>query len=526
MQKVALADSVILIVDDEIGVTRLTQRLLERAGYSVITANRPQDGVRYLENHPIHLMLVDIRMPEMDGFQLMSIARSIQPEIAVVIMTGYGTVDTAVESLRKGADGMVLKPFTGADLVQSIEQALRAKNSQREIQRLRFLRPLFDITEALISETDPTQLQNLITAIGREQFKCSHLSIYWQGSDGFDCISAHGLPLRHPVNKILEAALVSNEPILLQAGKQPDTPIETVLSENGLGSVICVPTLNGAGFHAMIAGRAVRQLPFSTTDFEMLILFSRQSTIALENAQLYTDLQAHVTQIETSQQALMQAEKMAAVGRLTASIAHEINNPLQSVRNCLHIIQNGNLDQNALADYLELVNEELDRLMSAAKRMLDFYRPGVLQRHPADIDTVIIDAVDLIKKQLTRQGIAIHRVSQPNLPQIMAVSNQIQQAIFNIVLNAMEAMPRGGQLHIGAQAVDGHVIIRVDDSGPGIPAAIHENLFEPFVSTKEDGLGLGLTVSYGIITAHGGTIELIPSVLGGACFQLSLPVGD
>ena len=107
----------------------------------------------------------------------------------------------------------------------------------------------------------------------------------------------------------------------------------------------------------------------------------------------------------------------------------------------------------------------------------------------------------------------------------MAVSNQLQQAIFNIVLNAMEAMPNGGDLVIETETFDRHVIIIIDDSGPGISGVNNENIFEPFVSTKEDGLGLGLTVSYGIITAHGGTLELLPPNLGGARFQISLPVG-
>jgi two-component system NtrC family sensor kinase len=216
---------------------------------------------------------------------------------------------------------------------------------------------------------------------------------------------------------------------------------------------------------------------------------------------------------------------MAAVGRLTASIAHEINNPLQSVRNCLHLIEHGDLPGESKKEYLILATEELDRLMNAAKRMLDYYRPGVLDRKPVDIKDLINRILQLMDAQLRGQGVVVHTSLKDDLPNVLAVGNQIQQVIFNIILNALDVMPEGGELFISTDFVDNHVIILIEDTGPGITIAEGDDIFEPFVSSKEDGLGLGLTVSYGIVTAHGGSLELLTQNERGARFQIRLPIG-
>jgi len=517
-------DTIILIVDDEIGITRLAKRLLTRAGYQVVVVNRPQDAVEYLDRETVDLMLVDIRMPEIDGFRLMEISREIQPEIAVVIMTGYGTVEAAVESLRKGADGMVLKPFTGVELVQSVEQALREKQSQREIQRLRVLRPLFDITETLFSEIDPERLKQLILDVSCDYLDCTNITIYRHQNDEFNLIVGQGVAFDNQMTAIFDQVVSTHEPLILNADQRNGSKNAAFLAANELRSLVCVPNTSSRGLSILVAGRKLDEQGFSTVDLEMLFLFSRQAAVALENAQLYHELQDHVYQVEKSQQALIQAEKMATAGRLTASIAHEINNPLQSVQNCLHIIKHSNLSAPELDTYLGLVSEELERLVSATKRMLGYCRPGALHHHPTAVNTMIENALKLIEKQILRQNISITKEFDPDLPAVMAVENQLQQVVFNIVLSAMEAMPRGGDLIIQTGQVDNQVIIRIGDTGPGIPADKKESIFEPFASTKEEELGL-LTVSYGIVTAHGGTLELMPHQEIGSRFQISLPVG-
>jgi signal transduction histidine kinase len=134
--------------------------------------------------------------------------------------------------------------------------------------------------------------------------------------------------------------------------------------------------------------------------------------------------------------------------------------------------------------------------------------------------------LSLTSSQLRSKNIHIVTSLPDSLPYIFAVSSQIQQIFFNLILNAFDAMPDGGELRVSARAVIGGVEMIFEDSGPGIPEERRENIFEPFFSTKEGGTGLGLTVSYNIVTAHGGTLDLIDGHGSGACFKLFLPKGD
>ena len=273
----------------------------------------------------------------------------------------------------------------------------------------------------------------------------------------------------------------------------------------------------------LFAARDQGDVPFGDAELETFRILSRQAIVALENAHLYDELQDHIRQVEESQQALIQAEKMAAVGRLTASIAHEINNPLHSVRNCLHLAGRHELPEADRKEYLEMADEEMDRLISTVRQMLDFYRPSAVDRKPTNINDLLGRVLKLLNTQLSDHKIIVRREFAGELPLVLAVDNQIQQIFFNLILNAMEAMPNGGEIIIQSMLEQENVSVLIEDTGPGIRDDQHEEIFEPFVSSKEKGLGLGLTVSYGVVTAHGGSLTLLPQHEKGARFKLSLP---
>jgi two-component system NtrC family sensor kinase len=216
---------------------------------------------------------------------------------------------------------------------------------------------------------------------------------------------------------------------------------------------------------------------------------------------------------------------MAAAGRLTASIAHEINNPLQAVRNCLHLAEREDLIGAKRQEYLDLAKSELDRLMTTVQRMLDFYRPGAASPQSVDISDLLNHILGLMSQQLTQRGIRVVTDLPSNLPTVMAASSQIQQVFINLILNASDAMMEGGDLHIRARRSRGGIEIFFQDSGPGVPMEFRPKIFEPFISTKEGGTGLGLTVSYNIVTAHGGILDLVAGNEMGACFRVFLPTG-
>jgi signal transduction histidine kinase/CheY-like chemotaxis protein len=528
-----MPEASILIIDDEEGITRLCQRLLERANYKVKAIIDPIEGVTALRQEQFDLLLVDIRMPGMDGFEVIAEGRKIQPDIAVVIMTGFGTLETAIRALRQGADGLILKPFEeGGELVNTVREALKERQHKQEVARLRTIRPLLDISESLFSETRFEALLDLVLNAICGHLKCSHAAIYQRkAGDNFLYLIkriGNALPEEH---SRASAGLVGRAdhwkiPILINLDSPGDSEFQTILREYRFGAVICTPVERGETSLVFMAGREIGEPGFQLIDLELFGLLARQADVAFENAHLYGELRENVRQIEESQRALIQAEKMAAVGRLTASIAHEVNNPLQAVRNCLHLAGRKELADEERENYQHLAEEELDRLMSTVQRMLDFYRPGALDRKPTDITELLQRVLSLLEKQLSDREIIVRTKIEKNLPPVNVVSNQIQQVFFNLILNAMEAMGKGGNLSVVAGKNQENVEISFVDDGPGVPKHLRDRIFEPFVSLSEDGTGLGLSVSYGILTAHGGSLELLSENNKGACFKVVIPIKE
>jgi signal transduction histidine kinase/CheY-like chemotaxis protein len=521
----------ILVVDDEPGIALLCSRVLTRAGYDVTSETNPRKAIEYLGQNRVDLLLVDIRMPEVDGFDVISRTKGIQPDVAVLVMTGFGTVETAIRALRQGVDGLLLKPFEkGDELVSSVEQALTDNRRKREMARAQALRPLFDSTETLFSETDTNKLHSLIVDTICEHLQCTNAA-YYQVEDGMITpIAKRGsiLPVGGAdfADHLLSRVDADGNPIIVNATGAGEEEAQALLSALKLGAAILIPISRSNIRVILFAARDLGVAQFRGTDLELFHILASQSLVALENARLYADLRAYVRKVEESQQAMLRSEKMAAAGRLTASIAHEVNNPLQSVQNCLHLAGREDVSPEKRSEYFDLARTEMDRLMKTMQRMLDYYRPGSNKMEKVDVLELLKHVISLTSQQLSQREIEIETDFSEKLASIYAVNSQIQQIFFNLILNSFDVMPGGGVLYVRAQNVERGVELQFEDSGPGIPEDLRNNIFEPFYSTKDGGTGLGLTVSYNIITAHGGTLDLVKGKGSGACFRLFLPLGD
>src|SRR5437773_1803079 len=234
------------------------------------------------------------------------------------------------------------------------------------------------------------------------------------------------------------------------------------------------------------------------------------------------------------EQALFDSEKLAATGRLAASIAHEINNPLEAIQNALYLLVKRIPDDDPNARFLGIAMKETERMSRILRQMLGFYRP-VADLAPTDLNALIDEAEALVAKRLRERDVKIERRLEPNLPKAMASADQIKQVILNLVLNAAEAMPQGGVITVATEshrdAASGFirtdaVQVQVSDTGPGIPEEHLPHIFEPFFSTKgEKGTGLGLWVSLGIAQSHGGRLQVRNRTGGGTIFSMTLPIG-
>ena len=258
-----------------------------------------------------------------------------------------------------------------------------------------------------------------------------------------------------------------------------------------------------------------------------LELLAPQAAIAVRNVQLYEALELRMAELERAQASLVQAEKAAAIGRLAASLAHEINNPLQSLNNCLHLARRVELTSDKQGAYLAMAQDEVGRLIEIVVHMLNFYRPASGEsRVETDLNHQLDDVLGLVGKQLEQNRISTVLHLQPELPAILAIPNNVRQVLLNVILNAVDAMPDGGELAIATQQyAGGWVGVTISDTGRGIAVEHRAQIFEPFFTTKDDGTGLGLAISYGIVEAHGGQIEVQSEVGKGSTFSIRFPSG-
>jgi two-component system NtrC family sensor kinase len=249
------------------------------------------------------------------------------------------------------------------------------------------------------------------------------------------------------------------------------------------------------------------------------------------NAGLEQKVEDRTADLRRAQAALVQTEKLSSLGQLSASIAHEINNPLTGILTFAKLVTReletavpDPIQRVSLTRNLALVEREARRCSAIVRNLLDFARERPLKLGPIDANAAVEESLQLVGHQLSIAGLRLDRRLQP-LPPVMADLGELRQAVVNLALNAMEAMGEGGTLLIETRAADGGrtVEIAVQDTGPGIAPEHLGKIFDPFFTTKEKGTGLGLSVVYGIVTRHGGRIEVESAPGRGARFVISLP---
>ncbi len=321
-----------------------------------------------------------------------------------------------------------------------------------------------------------------------------------------------------------------------------DPRVHPAIVQDGVRSVLSLPLI----VRDQVVGvlnlySRDRDHAFDDQALQLARVFADQAAVAIANArlvgelrQLAGELEARVEQrtaaLRASQAQAIRSEKLAAAGRLAGSVAHEVNNPLQAVLLQADLVQE-DLRREACVptqalDRLEIVQKEVSRISEIVQRLLDFERPSQVHRSPIEVDTLLDDVLALARKQLQNGRIALERSRGEDLPPVLAEGSQIKQVFLNLVLNAADAMPRGGQLRVNSCVSNGRVAVTFSDDGVGMPQEVLDQLFEPFFTTKHQGVGLGLAISHDIVVQHGGFLEVESAPGAGTTFRVLLPQAE
>lgn len=327
------------------------------------------------------------------------------------------------------------------------------------------------------------------------------------GSEMLKYITRLNRPAR--IEDILEDLAIDKEKEILQ-NFNPGVLIPLVHQTNLIGIFVISDKMS--------------ERPFVDDDIEFLSILGNQISVAIENTRLYEAEKKATKLLRTTQEQLVQSERLAALGEMSAKVAHEINNPLGIIKNYLLLADKAVGDNKEAIEYTGIVSDEIDRIAQIVRELLDFHRPKGFDIKKIDVAKVVSDVLHLAQRQFEISNIILTKRFDPKCPKVNASPENLKQVFLNLIINAIDVMEKGGKFEVSVLSKKTEVYITFSDTGPGIPAEQIPRIFDPFFTTKSPskGNGLGLSVCYGIIKKHQGSINF-KNLKTGGCFEIRLP---
>jgi signal transduction histidine kinase len=386
-------EKTILIVDDEKINLELTAAIFRNRGFRVLLSTNAPDGLELVKKENPQIALLDYMMPGVDGFTALKEIKKTFPDTFVIMLTGRGSEQIAVELMKAGASDYVLKPFLNQDLVERVEKVLKVREMHIK-------------NRELINERD---------------------------------------------------------------------------------RLIC--------------------------------------EIESWNRELEKRVKEKTRELQKVQQEIIQTEKMSTLGFLSAGMAHEIRNPLNSISLYVQLIK-GDPDDTERLEFLDKIESEIKRIDAILRKLLDAVKRPHFHLEQVVIEKVIESSLDMLRPRIEMHGIVVTRDYRSIPPPIQADPSEIEQIFINLFVNSIEEMPHGGVLTVMMDQTDGMLLFRVSDTGRGVPRENLSRLFDPFFTTKVSGTGLGLTVVLRIVRTYHGKIEVESTEGTGTTFTITLPVPE
>ena len=300
---------------------------------------------------------------------------------------------------------------------------------------------------------------------------------------------------------------------------------------DGIQSEVAAPMIGGQSIIGVINVESRKLDAFTPSDRELLMTLASHAARVWENAMLYQMAQQRNQQLLESyeklreaQRRLIKQERLAALGEMSAIVAHEIRNPMTAIRGFAQRMGRRLNHDDTCRRYSEIIISEVDRLDKVIRSVLDFGKKSVLQKQPVRIDTIVNDALLLLDEQLRKKSIVVEKRTAPDPPPASLDQNQIMQVIINLLQNAIDVTPEGKSITVRSSYEQGDLRVSVIDGGTGVDPELIERIFEPFFTTKLHGTGLGLAMAQRIVEEHRGSIDVTNMPAGGAMFTVRLPL--
>ncbi|MBN2407876.1 MAG: response regulator [Elusimicrobia bacterium] len=543
----------ILIVEDDLAAKSSIANALRQEGYAVDDADYGEQALEIIKSNNYDLVLTDLVMGQKNGLDIVREVHRVMPSCKTMIITAYGTIETNMEAIKLGVTDYILKPINIDRLIHKIKACLNRRSLLKHNESLEKKISTFEMTRDIASTLMMSTLVNIILNSACEVLNADGGTLLLSEGSGL-VIKAVTRNFRNSImgtrvgtgKGIIGEVFRTGNPQIInkRAGRNPC--FNGFIKEQKIGSAISIPIIdNGGTLGILNLVRKESSPAFTGEDISISKIFSGTIAYAIKNARVYEELKTAYDRQKSMQYQLIKAEKLSAVGRVSSSVAHELNNPLVSV------LVNAELLLEEIPKNKPW-HEDIKDIQLAAKKckdiindLLKISRDKEYKFDEIRINQVIERSLRLSRHTISGSGVTVKRITGKDLPPVSISASHIEQVFTNIIANALHAMPDGGTLTIktytktASEALrrkadrerfkDNVVITEFSDTGAGIRRKDLPNIFEPFFTTKAvgKGTGLGLFVCQGIIEKHGGLIIIKSAGINkGTRVYVYLPVAD
>jgi len=481
----------VLVVDDERPIRDGCSRVLTAQGFQVLTAENGQIALDVLSREPVDLLLLDLKMPVMSGEEVLEAVRTQYPDIPVIIITGHGTVDTAVDCMKKGAYDFITKPFQVDQFMITVRRA--AEKRKLEATAKRFTeereRNLYDLG------LEKSRLKTIIHCMGNGVLVTNrNLEVVLHNPALMRLLEVSGTRDNpFPLSKIINDQALTDTLKKILAGEwtEHEAAVQEIRAGNHVLRAISAPLL---GPEASVVG----------------------SVSVLENISAFKQLDQ------------MKSD-------FVHMVAHELRSPLVAIRQMNYVLLEGRAGPlgEKPQDFVSKASKRIDGLLDLINDLLDLAKieegQWVQRQVPTDLGQIIEESIALLEPRAQEQGVTLSHVCQ-NLKPVKADPKSMEEIFNNLITNAISYSPGGGKVSVTAKGLGEYIEITVEDTGVGIPPEELPKIFDKFYRVKHPktrqviGTGLGLAIVKGAVEAHHGSIDVESVLDKGTTFRILLPV--
>ena len=543
-----MADERILVADDETRIVELCVQLLTKDGYHVRGVTSGHDAIACLEADSYDLLIVDIRMPDVDGLTVLRVGLAMDPNLTSVVITGYATMGRVIEALNSGARGFLLKPFNVDELNAAVESALAQRQKEQEWLRLRAQLPILVISQTLMTAGDVSELSRRLLEVVTRQMGVSRavLALLDDDTGDLQIAAAVGLPeestdgVRVPWSSALEEALHTREVLMLepQALDDLDHSLRELACEPRSGNLVLVPLRTGKKDVGLLCLNAVtsggRPVALSPSDLNLLSIMGGQIAIALENGRMYAMEQQRTAELGRALEQQQELDRLK--NEFIQNVSHELRTPLSMILGYAELLAAGDLGpidekQQGPLDIIVQRSYTLRDLIGNITAILENEsRQHTLQL--VQLNSLIDEALVDFQVLADQAGLKLSGNCVSPLPPVLGDAEHLRRVVDNLIGNALKFTPAGGRIEVRLRGDNGTVLLQIADSGIGIDSDHIGRIFERFYQVDgtsrrmHGGCGLGLALVKEIVERHGGTVAVDSEPGKGSTFTVSLPASS